>query len=486
MTNPVQRRFVDPESGEISLGAYLGVASLLRLPAVLFSRGYDFMDHQFQYVDPAYHIGLAGSWWQPHDYLQGLRSWVYPGMLAGVFRLIDGLGLHDPQLMMIATRFVHGVVGLVPLAALWIFVVRWKGWRGQTAFLLFAACNALSVYTSIQPTGPTFATGLAVTSVLLFDGPGRRWPFLSGLLLGLAFACRFQDAFFGPVLLASGLWQRRFLASAFLGLGAATTITVQGLVDLATWGSFLYSPFRYVAWNVLEGAASRYGEEPFWFYLPLVALCLVLVPPFLGSGARALADGARKLPIAFAASVVYVLLHTLVARKAPRFILPALVLILIVYAAALLGPEVGTNLRRWHRRVFLAVHALALVLASFWYPHRGPIEAAIELSRRADFAERLVIVDGEQDSLGGHYYLRRNPLDVELVERRDLVSWIRTERPPTPLYLLVARTSLDQLEVPPPYALTFEGYFTDWPDVKSNTRRFLYRLYRPSEREPTK
>jgi hypothetical protein len=27
--------------------------------------------------------------------------------------------------------------------------------------------------------------------------------------------------------------------------------------------------------------------------------------------------------------------------------------------------------------------------------------------------------------------------------------------------------------------LTLEGYFHDWPDVASNTRRYLYRLARP-------
>jgi hypothetical protein len=78
----------------LSLRAYLLFGLLVRIPAVFFSRGYDFLDHQFQYVDPAYHLALGGSWWRPHDYVQGLRPWVYPGLLALVFRAIAAFGYY--------------------------------------------------------------------------------------------------------------------------------------------------------------------------------------------------------------------------------------------------------------------------------------------------------------------------------------------------------------------------------------------------------
>ncbi len=472
----------DAASGEIALWWYLVLALLVRLPAVFFSRGYDFLDHQFQYVDPAYHLGLGGSWWQPYEYVEGLRSWVYPGLLAGLFRTLDALGLHEPNVMMTATRLVHALVGLVPLALLWLLVVRWQKLTGQTAFLLFAAANALSVYTSVQPTGPTFATGFAVAAVIAFHGPGRLWPLVSGLCLGVAFACRFQDAFFGPVLLAAGIAQRRWVAIGHLALGAGILIAAQGTVDLATWGGFLHSPFAYVRWNVLEDGASGYGVEPFWFYLPLVVLVLVLVPPFVGNGLRALVDGGRALPVLLASSGFYLLLHSVVARKAPRFILPALVLLAIVYAAGLFGrarsgPD--SRLAHWHRRVFLGVHAVALVAATLWYPNRGPVEAARALSTRRDFVDRLAIVDGGMETIGGHFYLGRDRLQVDLVSRRELAAWLAANGSEAPLYLLVVGTPLDGVAAPPPLALTLEGYFHDWPDVRQNTRRYLYRLSPP-------
>ncbi|MFQ5931198.1 MAG: hypothetical protein ACE5MM_02200, partial [Nitrospiraceae bacterium] len=227
------------EPGEITLRNFLLLAFLARLPAIFFSRGYHFIDHQFQYVDPAYHIAFDASWFRPHEYVDGLRSWVYPGILASIFKAITWIGITDPNSMMIATRFVHGVISLLPVAALWMLIVRWKGWNMQRPLLLFIACNALVVYAGVQPTGPTFAVGLSLAAVFLFYGPGPLWPLLSGLLLGLAFSCRFQDALFGPVLLVFGLVEKRWRACVFLSLGVAIMVTMQGLVDVFTWGGFL-------------------------------------------------------------------------------------------------------------------------------------------------------------------------------------------------------------------------------------------------------
>lgn len=477
MAAPIRRAIRLIQPGDISLRDYLLFALAARLPAVFFSRGYDFADHQFQYVDPAYHLGLGGSWWRAHDFVQGLRSWFYPGLLAGLFRFLAWTGIEEPVPMMIGTRFVHALLGLFPLFALWMLIVRFRGFQGQRPLLLFAAANPLTVYCGVQPTGPTFATGLSLGSLFLFEGPGRLWPFLSGLLLGAAFACRFQEAFFGPVLLAAGLLQRRFVASALMALGAACVVAAQGLLDLWTWGSFLASPFRYVRWNVFEGAASRYGEEPAWFYVPFVVLALLLVPPFVKSGLRALGLGIGAFPVLFAASSFYLLLHTLVARKAFRFIIPALILLLLVYAFGLFQrSEPEPKIAILHRRLFVGLHLMGLVLVSFWYPQRGPVEAALALSRQADFVDRLIIVDGDQDALGGHYYLRRKTLNVSLVSRRDIFAWIAKEKPPTPLYVLVAGAPLPASALEP-YRLTLVGEFRNWPDLQKHGRRWLYRLH---------
>jgi hypothetical protein len=106
------------------------------------------------------------------------------------------------------------------------------------------------------------------------------------------------------------------------------------------------------------------------------------------------------------------------------------------------------------------------------------VEAALALSRRSDFVDRLLIVDGEESDLGGHYYLRRTRMDVALVPRAHLDSWIRANQPESPLYLLVVREPLDWFRAPPPYQIERVGDFRNWPDWQRHARRFLYRLKR--------
>jgi hypothetical protein len=465
------------EPGEITLGNCLLFAFLARLPAVFFSRGYHFLDHQFHYIDPAYYIAFDGSWYLPQEYVLGLRSWVYPGILAGIFKAIGWIGITEPNRMMIATRFVHGLISLVPVAALWMLIVRWKGWSSQRPLLLFFACNAFGVYTAVQPTGLAFAAGLSLTAIFLFHGPCPLWPLLSGLLLGLAFSCRFQDAFFGPVLLVFGLVEKRWRACVCLCLGVGITVTVQGLVDVFTWGSFLHSPFRYVAWNFFEGHASRFSVEPVWLYLAHVCGVLILVPPFVRSAWGALVKGGRRLPVVLTASVFYIFMHSLVGRKQLRFIYPALILLLVAYASALLYQELSeSRLRTVHRRLFVIAHLIAFVFVSFWYPNRGAVEAALALGRQEDFKDQLVVVDGGPFQMGGHYYLNRSKLKVQMVKREELGNWLRQERPATPLYLLVVREPLEEGAVPDGYRLDKIGAYHEWPDFAPGGSRYVYCL----------
>lgn len=466
------------EPGEISLGHYLLFALAVRIPAVFFSRGFEFIDHQFAYVDPAYMLAFDGSWYHHYDYVEGNRSWAYPGFLAAVFTAISRLGITEAGAMMTATRFVHALFSLIPVAAFWTLVVRWKGLAGQRPLLLFTAYCPLAVYAGVQPTGITFAVGLSLTAIFLFHGTRPIWPALSGLLVGLAFACRFQDGIFGVVLFAAGLLQRRWRDTAWLCAGAVVGVAIQGVIDLLTWGTFLHSPLAYLRINFVAGEAFVAGDSP-WMYLYGGLAMAVLVPPFLRSGFRALAAGTREFPILLAASLVYLGVHFAIPRHRFRFIIPAVILLLLVYVAGLLrsGPD-QPRFRPLHQRLVIGIQLVLLVFASFWYFHRGPVEAARELSRRPDFQDRVVIVNQLQEQIGGHFYLQRKSLAVLEHSPQSLVTWLEAEQPPMPLYLMVCERPLPDGAIPAPWKVEEAGSFTDLLDLKKRSRRYLYRVDR--------
>jgi hypothetical protein len=132
--------------------------------------------------------------------------------------------------------------------------------------------------------------------------------------------------------------------------------------------------------------------------------------------------------------------------------------------------------------MFVGLQLVLLAALSLTYINRGPIEAARALSRQPDFQERLVVVDGSNDSVGGHYYLRRKELDVFLVERERLAAWLDAERPSLPLYLLVCREPLEPGAVGAAGGLEEIGSYSEWFNIRSRSRRFVYRLERRVQR----
>jgi hypothetical protein len=454
----------------LPLAGYLLVAFALRVPAILCAHGHEFVDQQFQYVDPAWHLASGATWWRTWEYEVGMRSWAYPGFLAGVFRALAALGFAEPLARLAAVRAVHAAVTLLPLAALWLCVARWRPLAHGRAVCLFAAASGLLVYTGVQPNAPWFAAHLAVAAALFAGGPGWRWPALAGALLGLAFACRVQDALLFPVLGLALLMQRRPRAVAALALGGLVPVVAQGALDACTWGGFLHSPITYVRRNLFEGAAASFGRDPLWLYVAAVAVVTAVAPGWW----RSLRAGARALPLAAACGVAYVVLHALLERKAVRFVVTALILLSLVAATGAF--RAGAS--RWHRGVLVAVHLLLLAFLS-WFPfHRGPIAATLALREQRDLRVLYLVHEHAGHlALGGHYYLDRREGEVSIatVPRAQLAGRLAGERAPV-VHVLAAGEPLAPGDVPAGWRAEPLGSFHAAFGLRARDRRHVYRL----------
>jgi hypothetical protein len=471
------RNLIESET-PVSLRKFLLLAFLIRLPAVLFSRGYEFVDHQFQSVDPAYHLAFGGSWWKTWEFQEGMRSWLYPEMLAGVFKIISALGVTHPSSLMTVTRLVHALLSLLPMCALWMLVVHWKKIPRPNPVLLLMASSGLMLFSGVQPNGTAVAVILSLTAIFLFHGPGFWWPLVGGLALGLAFACRFQDAFFGPVLFIGGLWHKRWKEAAGLAVGSAITVTLQGFVDYYTYGVFLVSPFRYVELNVFQGAAAKFGQKPFWYYLPLLAALTFFIPPFFRVVRDAIRTGAREFPLPFFCAALYLLLHSVVARKAVRFIFPVFLLLLFVLAVGMFREGASSAVERIHRRLVVALQILFAVFLSFAYFHQGPIEAALWLRKQTDFRKQLVVANGGFEDVGGHLYLDRKTLQIHPIQFEKLPQFFKTLDETDTVYVM---SVVEPLPEDVRKAVEKEGWSIElqksiqpWPNLKKKRRRFIY------------
>jgi hypothetical protein len=454
-----------------SIWGYLAIAACLRLPAAWCAHGFDYVDEQYQYVDPAWHLATGGAWHRTWEWLDGIRSWIYPGLLAGILRALQFLGCEDAVATMRAVRGVHALVSLLPLAAFWCVVVRWRPLRAPRLPLLLFAASGLLV-DGVTPSGPSLAATLATTAGLCLAGPTSAAA-LGGLCLGFAFCMRFQDALFGPPFLAVLLWQRRWAAGAAFAAACLPGIGAQALADWCADGSLLGTPVRCVRGNVGEGAAQKWQQYGPWFYVVagLVPL-LVLLPGMLRNALARLAAGAAALPGAVVGAGVHIAVHSCIARKALRFERPAFALL---FAAVLVGLHVRDGARaRWHTLGLVVVHAALWLYASFWFGNAGAVRTALWLDAEPTFDGRVAVVGSDASALGGAFYLRPPRMAAVAAPRDGLWPWLAERRADVGEFVVAVREPLPPAEVAAAgweLAASFTGHL----DLRRGERRFVYR-----------
>lgn len=329
------------------LAAFAAAALAVRLWPALNSPGAHRPDEVFQVLEPAHRLwsGWGVVSWEWRD---GIRSWLFPGLVAG--------------LMAVAGWFDFGPEGYMPLVAAALSVASLGvvatgmalGWRasGRTgAVLCGVLCGfwpelayfAPRTLSEVQAGNLlTVAAGLASLlppcSKQGADGPSDGGRFgvarsaaasLAGIgaLLGLVACLRFQLA---PAALAVALWagrtdvRRRW---APLLMGGALPLALLGACDWATWGSPFQSVWKNVAINLVQHRSETYGVQPPGWYLvqlsqlwggalPAVAVCFAL--------------GVKRAPLMAAVAAAVVGPHSLVAHKEISFVYAALPPVMVV------------------------------------------------------------------------------------------------------------------------------------------------------------
>ncbi|MEA2344363.1 MAG: mannosyltransferase 3 [Thermoanaerobaculia bacterium] len=217
----------------------------------------------------------------------------------------------------------------IALSSLTIWLVfrlalRWCDERAAiVAALLFAAhWIPLSFGSTVYPR--TLAAACVVAAALIVD----RWPFVAGLLIGVAFADRFSEiVFLAPILLMVTKHRQECLChigrspecpvhapdgvaqtllsvlKLMLGTTAAIILTV-GIYDWLTWGTPFSSAIKFAHLTIVApDFASRVKyQAPWWYLANIVRWCSPALLPLLWYARRSRAMWFIVIPlIAFSA-----------------------------------------------------------------------------------------------------------------------------------------------------------------------------------------
>jgi hypothetical protein len=403
----------------------VAVVVLLLLAAALPRLYLAWRDHGFFWPDEIYqtleqgHRLAFGYGLVPWEFQDGARSWLYPGLLGGIFKLAAALGVRRALTLVSLAKSAMALLSVVGVAAGIRLAARRGGRMAALLACVLLGAEPISLVFGSRCMTETASGPLVLLAVLAMDRPGRRPAALAGALAALTIFLRYQNGLLAAgllvVLLGSG---RRGDALGYLG-GAVPVGLAGGLLDFLTWGRPFHSFVRYLQFNFLEGRAALFGTEQFGYYGRVAAAALGPALVVLLAGWLLALRRARGLALLVA---VYLLVHSLVPHKELRFLVPVVPLALTVVAIGL-----GDGLARLRGGGVIAVGlAAALVLTLGWQTRRltfgrlgqplgglfGPAFADQPPWHAFEGANRLLALAGERADLCGLAVVDTNPFWV--------------------------------------------------------------------------
>lgn len=439
------------ERSPLSLSAFLVFFAALvpRSYRALTDMGPVACDEIFQSVEVAHKLafGRGFLYW---EWSEGVRSYVLPGFLAGIYRLLDLVGVRDPYTL------AAGLKGFLALlhAGGWVFLfLSLALFLSRFSALMVAVASGLlyaGVFASVRTLGETVSmpflfAALYFAARSLDDDRGVAAVF-AGLSAGAAFAVRFQTLFFsagiGIVLLIAA--RRRRTAIPLFMAGFTGILILTGLIDLIVWGRFLRSVVKYFDFNVLQDGASRFGREAWTYYFtvfPKLYPWLLIVPAIVASVVGIFFRRAAMIVVPL---ILYILPHLMTPHKEVRFLFPAYALFGLL---AMVGWERLSILAAPRHRPVAALLAVAIALSAGLFHTRRiepswaqahplnnaeNMEPSFALGRIPDIKKGFVL-NLQQDFSGGHAYFHANA-DIQYVrflhEARPLLfSELRRDLP---------------------------------------------------------
>jgi phosphatidylinositol glycan class B len=321
-------------SSGLGLAFVLVVAAALRGLAAVMRPNIAWPDEVFQVVEPAHRL-VFGNGIVAWEQVVGLRSWLFPGVVAAMLWIGRLFGA-NPALETLPLQLFMVAGSLVPVAVAYRWGERLAGaWGGAVVGGVLALWVDLIFFAPHPLTdviaGDVLMGGLYAALPLTTRAGPRRLA-IAGALFGLAVFLRIQ---LGPALAVAAAFAcgRRPPAWAAMIGGGAGTLLACGELDWVTLGS----PFRSLWLNLwLNGAkgVSDYAPAQPLAYYAIFAVHLwwpasIVIAGLLAAGRR------RFAGLFWTAAALFVTL-TLIPHKEWRYAYPALAPILTICAIATL------------------------------------------------------------------------------------------------------------------------------------------------------
>lgn len=380
------------KTGEIK--TVLLIALLVRLVAVFFAKGFGMHDDHFLVIEAgqSFADGYDYNNWLPwnNNGIPSGHSWFYVGIHYVIFKVLNLLGIADPQLKMVVIRLLHALYSLLGIYGVYRLMQRLSGPKAaiQGAWMMSllwfvpnASVRNLVEWVCVPP--------LVWSCYYLVVADGhkqeQRYSLLAGILAGISMGIRFQVIFFIAGMGLYLLWRRKIVSGLVLFFGFIFSLLLTQSADFLFYGYPFAEVSAYINYNIIH--ATSYFDQPWYNYFLTVGG--MLIPPvslMLGVG---FVKGWRQSLVIALPALVFFAFHSYFPNKQERFILPFIPFFLM---AGLIGwndwKTKSQRSFRWERGVwifFWSINSLGLAVLTTTYSKRSMVEGMYYLYRQPDF-----------------------------------------------------------------------------------------------------
>ena len=320
----------------------LAVAFALRAAVAISGDFVLHPDELMQYPEQAHRLvfGNGAIYW---EFFYGGRSWLVPGLIAGVLKLFDVIGLADPFWYVGAVKLMFCAISLAIPAGMYFFARHHFSEPTARIALLAGVFWYELVAFGHKPMTEFVSTATLLGLLALCTNPSIDrlsviWKVAA--LAVLVTAVRVQYAPVALVLL--GLVFLQTQRRSQLGIATVVSLVVIGLFDAFTWnGGLFHSYWTNVQYNLVLGETLT-EESPVWQYLwwfgaastGLAILCLMISTRWL-----------HRYGLLLLLIVVALAVHSLQAHKEYRFTFMVIPLWLLIFS------DLAVRVSQWGMQV---------------------------------------------------------------------------------------------------------------------------------------
>ncbi len=333
--------------------------------AAWFSTGFYHGDEHFQLIEFAlYKMGNVSLDELAWEFEARVRPALQPFIAFSVIKILQGISVVDPYMQAFVLRLLTALLALFSIRYFTRTCSYFIHPRYHKAYLFLSYFLWFLPFVNIRFTSETWSGIMLLNalSVLLSTNLRANRNYLIGVLLGLSFLFRYQNAFLA---LGIFLWlliiEREKILDLLKLLVSGLAILLLGiLLDFWLYGEFTLAAWNYFYVNIVEDVASGYGTEAWWNYfysifrfsffpigIPIILAFLVLI--------------VKKPRSVFVWTILpFFVVHSIIAHKELRFMFPVVnlvpIILLLAYQALKWDP------RKWRKPGRIAIHTVTWII----------------------------------------------------------------------------------------------------------------------------